>query len=311
VTPPAVILPLTDDEVAGLRADGGAGKRRRVVLLVDSAGIPAGKAGEVTRVGQPDVDGSDFIGVRIGGDDLFFSPTEVALPGVRRGPAGEAKGSPRGRRLPADVAPEQPRQGGTTARRGQGAARVPQEAARAPQEAAAGARTPATGPAVKAPASKAPAVKAPATKAPASEPAAASSAATSARTAPARQSALKQSALKQSPAEQSALKQAVTKPAGRAGRKPPRLPAVAITIRSTDAGWTVEAQRGGKSVLKATAVRAGTVQEIADALDEDPVTAVVHEVLAARRAVAEAEAEELRQALARAEAILAEYESGH
>jgi hypothetical protein len=304
VTPPAVILPLTDDEVAGLRADVGAGKRRRVVLLVDSAGIPAGKAGEVTRVGQPDVDGSDFIGVRIGGDDLFFSPTEVALPGVRRGPAGEAKGSPRGRRLPADVAPEQPRQGGTTARRGQGAAR-------APQEAAAGARTPATGPAVKAPASKAPAVKAPATKAPASEPAAASSAATSARTAPARQSALKQSALKQSPAEQSALKQAVTKPAGRAGRKPPRLPAVAITIRSTDAGWTVEAQRGGKSVLKATAVRAGTVQEIADALDEDPVTAVVHEVLAARRAVAEAEAEELRQALARAEAILAEYESGH
>jgi hypothetical protein len=86
---------------------------------------------------------------------------------------------------------------------------------------------------------------------------------------------------------------------------------VAITVRSTDGGWTVEAHRGGKVTLKATPVRAGTVQEIADALDEDAVTAVVREVLDSRRAVAEAEAEELREALARAEAVLAEYEAGH
>jgi hypothetical protein len=94
------------------------------------------------------------------------------------------------------------------------------------------------------------------------------------------------------------------------GRKSPRLPAIALTIRSTDAGWTVEAQRGGKAALKATPVRAGTVQEIVDALDETVVTTMVREVLDARRAVAESEAVELREALARAEAVLAEYDAG-
>jgi hypothetical protein len=94
------------------------------------------------------------------------------------------------------------------------------------------------------------------------------------------------------------------------GRKSPRLPAIALTIRSTDAGWTVEAQRGGKAALKATPVRAGTVQEIVDALDETVVTTMVREVLDARRAVAESEAAELREALARAEAVLAEYDAG-
>jgi hypothetical protein len=73
----------------------------------------------------------------------------------------------------------------------------------------------------------------------------------------------------------------------------------------------VEAHRGGKVALKPTAVRAGTVQEIVDALDEDVVTGMVRDVLDSRRAVAEAEAAELREALARAEAVLAEYESGH
>jgi hypothetical protein len=38
---------------------------------------------------------------------------------------------------------------------------------------------------------------------------------------------------------------------------------------------------------------------------------MVRDVLDSRRAVAEAEAAELREALARAEAVLAEYESGH
>jgi hypothetical protein len=89
-----------------------------------------------------------------------------------------------------------------------------------------------------------------------------------------------------------------------------KTPTVTITVRSTDTGWTVEAHRGGKVALKATPVRAGTVQDLADAVDESAITALVREVIDVRRAAVQSKAEELRQALAAAEAALAEYESG-
>jgi hypothetical protein len=290
VTPPAVILPLSDEEIASLRNDVDAGKRRRVVLLVDSAGLAAGKAGEVTRVGRPDVDGSDFVGVRIGGDDLFFSPAEIALPNVRRATAEGAK-------APRKAAPQR-----TPAQRTARAAAT--DSGTAPDSAAT------TGTGATAAGAATTADAGPATRA--QTPAKSSPAAAKASRPPARATA-EPAATKATvrTATKAAAKAQAPKTTGRPGRKPPRMPAVAITIRSTDAGWTVEAHRGGKVAMKPAAVRAGTVQEIADALDEDPVSAIVREVLDSRRAVAEAEAEELREALARAEAVLAEYDAGH
>ncbi|HEY0485815.1 MAG TPA: hypothetical protein VGD72_06155, partial [Mycobacteriales bacterium] len=205
-----------------------------------------------------------FIGVRIGGDELFFSPAELRLGSARKAaaPGAEKTAAPGAEKTAAPVA----------------------------EKTAAPVATPAKAPAktaVKAP-PKAPAKTV--VKGPADAPA---------KTAPTK-TALPTSAPAKSPA----------RPAARVNRKPPKTPSVAITVRSTDAGWTVEAVRGGKAVLKATPVRAGTVQEIADAVDEDAITAVVREVLDVRRAVAESEAAELREALARAEAVLAEYDAG-
>jgi hypothetical protein len=286
VTRPAAPPTLTDEQIGDLRRDVEAGKRRRVVLLTDSAGLPAGGMGDVIRVGWPDTDGSDFIGVRIGGDDLFFAPSELGL-GGRRSAAKAATA-----KAPAKAGPGKsgPPEAGTEddAAAASASAKATGSKVGAAKVAAAKARP--------APAGNGSAAGAPAGNAPATGGSAAAGA-TAAKTSP----------HKASPAAKAAKAPAKTA----RGRKPPKLPAVAITIRSTEAGWTVEALRGGKATLKATPVRAGTVQEIADALDESVVTGMVREVLDARRAVAESEASELREALARAEAVLAEYEAGH
>jgi hypothetical protein len=256
VNRPTVPPTLTDEQIDDLRRDVGVGKRRRVVLLADSAGLPAGGTGDVVRVGRPEADGSDFIGVRIGGDELFFSPAELGM-GGRRSPAKTAK-------APAKATADDA------------------AAASAYAKAAVNARPAKTA--------------TPAKTASPAKTAAPAKTATPAGTA--------------GPAKTAKPAKAPAK-SGRGGRKAPKLPAIAITIRSTDGGWTVEAMRGGKAALKATPVRAGTVQEIVDAVDESVVTAIVREVLDARRAVAESEAADLREALARAEAVLAEYEAGH
>jgi hypothetical protein len=232
-------------------------------------------------VGAPDTDGSDFIGVRIGGDELFFSPAEIGLGGPRRGaPEAPQKTSPAPaqrttRKDPAATTASN----GTAATNGTAPAKNPVPAGTpvpTKKPVPAGTPVPVKNPL---PARSAPPVK---------------------KAAPAKTTA--KAVAPKAPAKTTAAAK---------GRKPPRTPAIAITVRSTDAGWSVEAHRGGKVALKPTAVRAGTVQEIADALDEDVVTGMVREVLDARRAVAESEAAELREALARAEAVLAEYESGH
>jgi hypothetical protein len=285
-----VSTPLANEQITDLRRDVESGKRRRVVLLTDSAGLPAGKAGEVTRVGTPDSDGSDFIGVRIGGDELFFSPAELGLGGGRKVAAPEkapdqAPAKAQARRAPAQRAP-------------QADASAPAKAA--PVKTAAKA------------AESAPAKQA-AARTTESAPAKQAAAGTT-ESAPAKQAAARtteSAPVKQAAKKSPAPAKAPVKAAARPGRKPPKTPSVAITIRSTDAGWSVEAHRGGKVVLKATPVRAGTVQEVADAVDEDAITAIVREVLDLRRSVAESEAEELREALARAEAVLAEYDAGH
>jgi hypothetical protein len=295
-----VTTPLADEQIVDLRRDVDAGKRRRVVLLTDSAGLPAGKAGEVTRVGLPEVDGSDFIGVRIGGDELFFSPVEIGLGTGRKAAAPQKAPKAPAQRTPRTQAPAD-----AASRTEPAGAAVVAQSTPAPSGAPARSQSAPPATSQSTGAAKSPAAAAPA-KSTASAPAA--------KKAPAKAPAKTPDKLPaKAPVKASAGTAAkpATKAATRTSRKPVRTPAIAITVRSTDAGWTVEAHRGGKVALKATPVRAGTVQEIADALDEDPITGIVREVLDARRAVAESEAGELREALARAEAVLAEYEAGH
>jgi hypothetical protein len=86
-TPP----PLTDDDVADLRARVTAGEKPRVVIRAASAAVPAGTRGNVIRVGKPSADG-EVIVVRLGRDDLPFAPTELGL--TTRGKAAAAAAEP-------------------------------------------------------------------------------------------------------------------------------------------------------------------------------------------------------------------------
>lgn len=71
--------PLTDEQVAQLRADVSAGRSPRVVVRTPSAGLAAGTRGSVLRVGDPAAE-SEFIVVKLGGDEIPFAPGELALP---------------------------------------------------------------------------------------------------------------------------------------------------------------------------------------------------------------------------------------
>lgn len=77
---------LADDQIARLRSEVTAGRRPRV--RVSGPQFPAGTIGTVLRVGDPDIDGSDFITVRvkISGvtDDLGFAPKELSPAGRGR-----------------------------------------------------------------------------------------------------------------------------------------------------------------------------------------------------------------------------------
>jgi hypothetical protein len=94
--------PLTDADVADLRAKVGAGERPRVVIRTASASVPAGTRGNVIRVGNPS-DG-EFIVVRLGRDEVPFAPTELGLT-----PRGRAAAAPPPAPTPKKAAPPRKR----------------------------------------------------------------------------------------------------------------------------------------------------------------------------------------------------------
>lgn len=87
---------LTSDDVAKLRSQVEAGRRPRVQL--SGPQFSEDTSGTVTRIGKPDVDGADFVTVRVKvngvTDELAFAPAELSLGrGPRPGaPAGTRKG---------------------------------------------------------------------------------------------------------------------------------------------------------------------------------------------------------------------------
>ncbi len=79
--------PLDDAAIARLREELANGKRPSLVLLSGGAGLPAGSRGQLVRIDDPPQD-SEFLHLKVGQDELPFSPEEVGLPGRRKRAAG-------------------------------------------------------------------------------------------------------------------------------------------------------------------------------------------------------------------------------
>jgi hypothetical protein len=108
---------LSADQVMQLRSAVEAGRAKRVV--VTGPQFPAGTTGTVVRVGSADVDGDDFIAVRVrvGGvvDELGFAPTELSLSSRGRTKTVAAAPPVADKPSPARRKPSTPRRQPTTA----------------------------------------------------------------------------------------------------------------------------------------------------------------------------------------------------
>lgn len=102
---------LSADQVLQLRSAVDAGRTKRVV--VTGPQFPAGTTGSVVRVGAPDIDGDDFIAVRVkvGGvvDELGFAPTELSMSGRGRAKTSAAASPVEDKPAPARRKPSAPK----------------------------------------------------------------------------------------------------------------------------------------------------------------------------------------------------------
>jgi hypothetical protein len=259
-------------DIAALRAGLDAGKLVRV-SIVPSGSFPEGATGRVRAIGDPAIDGEEFLQVEIGAgrnrDVLPFAPGDLAP--YRRGgvPTPPAVSTPSVRTPPP--APSVTDLG--AARRARSAESRPQPAA-------------ATG-----------SVSRPAPQAP--QPAMAQPAAPEPDTAE----------LFPSPAPSGPRVGSGSTARSSAGRTPSRAkgkrPAVTITV-STDgeSGWQVEARVGSRVAVRAVAVSPARVAEIARELDEPRLVEVVDGLLAEHRKSVQARADQLVAELAEVQAEL-------
>jgi hypothetical protein len=260
---------LTPDSVAALATQLAEGKRVRVKLSDPQFGD--GTTGAVVRIGDPAVDGADYITVRVTvnghADELPFAPNELELPG-RRVPASA---KPSRRRLPSGPSPaaSEPQTSDSPATTPAAVGRNHAASDRASDQGAAKVTA-------KAPA-KAPAIALPATGPDKALPAKSAAAAVGRAPIP--------------------------------RRKTSTPPKITVTITSSDASWSVSALRGTKSVTKSVAVPPGVVTAIADLLDQSGISAAVAEVNETALAEAEQRAAQLRVELAELDAVLAAHRS--
>src|SRR5436309_637600 len=93
--------------------------------------------------------------------------------------------------------------------------------------------------------------------------------------------------------------------AGRVGQpKPPA--ALTVTLAYTEGEWTVGATQGAKSLAKPYVIKPAEALKMVGLLDVPGVQEAVEHIVAAERAVAEEQAQRLRNQLAEVEAKLAE-----
>lgn len=86
--------------------------------------------------------------------------------------------------------------------------------------------------------------------------------------------------------------------------RPASTPSVTITLRFGEGAWTVDAERGGRRISRATPVPAPAVRDAVTRLGVDRLDALVAETLEAHRAEVESRAAALRQELKALEASL-------
>lgn len=221
----------------------GGGRPPRVALRESSSGLPAGSVGTVVRLADP-AQTDEFVIVRLGGDELPFTPGELATPPQR---ARRAKPAAQ----PKQVARVEPAPEARTEPKPE----PPKESRKATAEAAA-APVPKTQAAAKV------------------EP--------------------KPAAPRPKPAK--APRRAVAR--------------LTVQLHYDERGWTVEASRGARTLVKPTPVRPTAAVRVAELLDNDDVLHVVAEIADTERVEAERKAEELRAQLAEVEAVLAGYQEG-
>lgn len=265
---------LSEVQLDRLRDQLAAGGKPRV--RVSGAQFADQPAGTVLAVGRPEIDGDDFVTVRVkaGGvtDELRFSPRELA-------PVG---------RVPAASASDRPGRGG---RRSHG----PQTGQSQGQQESAAIQI-ATAAQAQAVARKA----APTKKTARVQPAKA------AENPMRRDAAATKKASPASGAAGTSLPAAGTKTAATvpSRRRGPSLPTVSVTLASAGATWSVSAQRGSRTVVKNTPIPPGVVSAVAELLGLPAVADAVAAVNDAALREAEARAAALRAELAALEAEL-------
>jgi hypothetical protein len=267
---------LTEDDVARLRSQLDDGRRPRVAL--SGPQFEGDASGSVIRIGDPAVDGADFLTVRVKvngvTDELAFAPAELSIGGRTKAPGTGPSGTGSARAgSAAHTRAAQPRPAASnsaaaaeTPATGSGStpAALPGTADRAEaRSAAAGSAAPTPTPASPPPASPPPAGSNPTSRHPAGSPA-----------------------------------------AGRR-RKAPAAPVVSVTISSSGAAWSVSASRGARTIARGVPVTPGMVTAIADLLDQAAVSEAVAEINETARQLAQQRAEQLRAELSDLEAVLA------
>lgn len=272
---------LSTDQLTTIRDSLAAGRKPKVTFTA-AAGQIAGQTGQVVALTDPQMS-DDWVVVRFGHDELPFSPADLAVTGRARRGGGAA-----GRRAP-DPAPPPPE----FMIAGPPAPAPRHRSARAPAPASPASAAPASadtaminGPssAVGSPTangSPAPGGSAPSLSAPSG-------------------SAGKATAPSGSAGSGSAVKPArkATKPKGPAG--------LTVTLAYGDGEWTLAAQQGSKALAKPYAIKPAEALKIVSLVDVPGVHEAVEQIMAAERAQAESQAEQLRAELADIEARLAE-----
>jgi hypothetical protein len=261
---------LDDAAIEELRGRLADGKKPRVQF--SGTQFPDGATGTVVRIGDPASDGADFVTVRV----------------TVNGTADELAFAPNELELPGAKRTSQ-----------RSAARATAPAAQtktAPSKAAPSKAAPSkAAPSKAAPSKAAPSKAAPSTAAAATPPPAP-------LTVPREpENPVKSSA--NSPADRA------PKPLAKPRRKPTSVPAITITIASSDATWSVSATRGTKSITKAAALAPGSVTAIATLLEQQAITQAVAEVNETALAEARERAAQLRAELAELDALLAAHRS--
>jgi len=86
------------------------------------------------------------------------------------------------------------------------------------------------------------------------------------------------------------------------------LPKLTVQLHYDERGWTVEASRGARALVKSTPVRPAAALQVAQFLDNEQVSQAIADIAQAEREDAARRAAELRAQLAEVEAVLAGYE---